>query len=175
MTPKMVMVLTVIHGSLLTGALFLRNSVAPPLSMCERGLSAAWRQGTKGNFEGALVQAQATESRMKQMYGAESFKASLASQVIAELHLKAGSPERSVKLYEELLKRQVVGPGGETGWLVDGQSKRPIREFRSRPHDWEDPWVIQLPPVKQGLAVAQKAWLAKQAEAAKAESEEQTS
>ena len=152
--PKIVLTLTFVHGLLLTGALLLRATLAPPLSMCERGLSRAWDRAERGDLDTALAIARATEGRMVQMYGPRSHQASLAGQMVAELYRKQGALERSRDLYAELLARTQEPGGPEASWMVE-EREAGLRQVRRRPTTFGEGWTIDLPTLEAGLAEVQ--------------------
>ena len=149
--PKLVLTLTFIHGVLLTGALLLRANLAPPLSMCERGLSRAWQRAERGDLETALAIARATEGRMVQMHGAGSHEASLSGQMVAELYRRQGALDRSQHLYQDLLAR--ARPAGEppASWMA-AERETGLRQVRRRPTTFGEEWTIDLPTLEAGLA-----------------------
>lgn len=152
--PKLVLALTLIHGLLLTGALLLRSTLAPPLSMCERGLSRAWDRAERGDLDTALALARSTEGRMVQMYGAHSHQASLAGQMVAELYRRRGDLGRSHELYVDLLARARPAGHPEVSWIIaERESGR--RQVRRRPSTFGEGWTIDLPTLEAGLAQVQ--------------------
>jgi hypothetical protein len=148
--PKMVLTLTFIHGLLLTGALLLRSTLAPPLSMCERGLSRAWATAERGDLETALALARATEGRMVQIYGEGSHEASLAGQVVAEFYRQGGELQRSQDLYLDLIARSRPPGQPEPSWMVAERAVG-LRQVRRRPTTFGEGWTIDLPTLEAGL------------------------
>lgn len=149
--PRLVLTLTFIHGMLLTGALVLRASLAPPLSMCERGLSRAWDRAEQGDLDTALALARSTEGRMVQLHGPESHEASLAGQMVAELYRRQGALALSVDLYRDLLARTRQPGRPEAGWMAT-ERQVGLRQVRRRPSTFGEGWTIDLPTLEAGLA-----------------------
>lgn len=149
--PRMVLTLTIVHGLLLSGALLLRSTLAPPLSMCERGLSRAWARAEKGEVDSALAIARATEDRMVQLHGASSHQASLAGQIVAELYRRKGALVRCRELYQELLVRADQAGASEASWMV-AEREAGLRRVRRRPSTFGEGWTIDLPTLEAGLA-----------------------